>query len=57
MIILTPFEKKGAWSLVGHRLLNQVMNKFIYHEGRINNNMQKWKKKKEKEKIIIIGNL
>jgi len=25
-----------------------VMNKFIHHEGRLNNNMQKWKKEKEK---------
>jgi len=30
------------------------MNKFIHHEGRLNNNMQKWKKEKEKEKKIII---
>jgi len=34
------------------------MNKFIHHVGRLNNNIQKWKKEKEKEKIIIIiGNL
>jgi len=26
-----------------------VMNKFIHHEGRLNNNMQKWRKEKEKE--------
>jgi len=25
------------------------MNKFIHHEGRLNNNTQKWKKEKEKE--------
>jgi len=25
------------------------MNKFIHHEGRLNNNMQKWRKEKEKE--------
>jgi len=27
-----------------------TINKFIHHEGRLNNNMQKWKKEKEKEK-------
>jgi len=31
------------------------MNKFIHHEGRLNNNMQKWRKRKKKK--IIIGNL
>jgi len=25
------------------------MNNFIHHEGKLNNNMQKWKKEKEKE--------
>jgi len=33
------------------------MNKFIHHEGRLNNIMQKWKKEKEKEKIIISWHL
>jgi len=28
------------------------MNKFIHHEGRLNNNMQKWRKEKEKENNI-----
>jgi len=26
-----------------------VMKKFIHHKGRLNNNMQKWMKEKEKE--------
>jgi len=29
--------------------ISNIMNKFIHHEGRLNNNMQKWRKEKEKE--------
>jgi len=37
------------FSIVPADLGTLVMNKFIHHEGRLNNNMQKWRKEKEKE--------
>jgi len=41
---------KVAVSLTEFVMFVCVIDKFIHHEGRLNNNMQKWKKEKEKEK-------
>jgi len=48
------FKSDGDLQSSGLEVFNEkrfsgLMNKFIHHEGRLNNNMQKWRKEKEKE--------